>query len=171
MSAIVGIFAPARSGGAPARSDGELELGAMKKRGADRSDLWRDEEGGALLAVSRYDWELDASWPDDNLVLAEDDLVVAADAAIYYRDDLRRSLEREGVIPTGDGAGQMILAAYRAWGDDCAARLEGDFAFIVWDRRARRICAAREFGGKRTLFYASVNGTLVSASASGGVLA
>jgi asparagine synthase (glutamine-hydrolysing) len=171
MSAIVGIFAPARSGGAPARSVGELVLGAMKKRGADRSDLWRDEEGGALLAVSRYDWELDASWPDDNLVLAEDDLVVAADAAIYYRDDLRRSLEREGVIPTGDGAGQMILAAYRAWGDDCAARLEGDFAFIVWDRRARRICAARDFGGKRTLFYASVNGTLVIASAIGGVLA
>lgn len=171
MSAIVGIFAPARSGGAPAHSVGERVLRAMRKRGADRAAVWRDDQGGALLAVSRYEWELEHSWPDDTLVLAEGDLVVAADAAIYYRDDLRRSLAREGVTLTGDGASHMILAAYRAWGADCAAHLEGDFAFIVWDRRTRRICAARDFGGKRTLFFASVDGTLVIASAIGGVLA
>jgi len=171
MSAIVGIFAPPRSGGAPTRDVAERMLRAMKKRGSDHADVWRDEEAGALLAVSRYSWELETSAGEDVLVLVEDDLVVAADAAIYYRDDLRDSLEREGVVVARDTASHMILAAYRSWGADCAEHLEGDFAFIVWDRRTRRICAARDFGGKRTLFFAQVRGTLVIASAISGVLA
>jgi len=170
MSGIVGVFAPARAGGAPPHEVGERILAAMRKRGADHSEIWRDEEG-ALLAVARYDWELENCWPDRTLVLAEDDVVVAADAAIYYRDDLRRALERERIVPAGDGASHMILAAYRAWGKNCAAHLEGDFAFIVWDRRTQRILAARDFGGKRTLFFATVDGALVIASSMSGVLA
>ena len=171
MSAIVGVFAPARSGGAPSRDVGERILRAMRKRGADHVDVWRDEASGALVGVSRYAWEREISPSGGVLVLAEDDVVVAADAAIYYRDDLRRSLESEGVVITGDSATHMILASYRAWGEGCAAHLEGDFAFIVWDRRTRRISAARDFGGKRTLFFAEVGGTLVIASSIGGVLA
>ncbi|HET7622690.1 MAG TPA: asparagine synthase-related protein [Gemmatimonadaceae bacterium] len=171
MSAIVGVFAPARSGGAPSRDVGERVLRAMNKRGADHVAVWRDEASGALVGVSRYAWEREISPSGGVLVLAEDDVVVAADAAIYYRDDLRRSLESEGVVITGDSATHMILASYRAWGEGCAAHLEGDFAFIVWDRRTRRISAARDFGGKRTLFFAEVGGTLVIASSIGGVLA
>jgi asparagine synthase (glutamine-hydrolysing) len=171
MSAIVGIFAPARSGGAPSRDVAERMLHAMRKRGADHADVWRGEADGALLAVSRYAWERELSASDDVLVLAEDDVVVAADAAIYYRDDLRRALRSEGVVPARDSAAHMILAAYRAWGSDCAAHLEGDFAFIVWDRGARRVCAARDFGGKRTLYFAEVGGALVLASSIGGILA
>jgi asparagine synthase (glutamine-hydrolysing) len=171
MSAIVGIFMPPRSGGAPARSVAERMLGAMKKRGADHAHVWREEHEGVLLAVSRYDWELELSPDGDVFVLVEDDVAVVADAAIYYRDDLRRALEREGVVPARDSSSHMILAAYRAWGSACAARLEGDFAFIVWDRRKRRVCAARDFGGKRTLFFAEVDDTLVIASSVGGVLA
>jgi asparagine synthase (glutamine-hydrolysing) len=170
MSAIVGVFTSARSGGAPSRDVGERMLRAMKKRGADHADVWRDEGSGALVAVSRYAWELEMS-SSDVLVAAEEDVVVAADAAIYYRDDLRRALRSEGVVAARDSAAHMILAAYRAWGDDCAAHLEGDFAFVVWDRRSRRVCAARDFGGKRTLFFADVGGTLVLASSIGGVLA
>ncbi|HEY9448731.1 MAG TPA: asparagine synthase-related protein [Gemmatimonadaceae bacterium] len=171
MSAIVGIFTPPRSTGAPPRAVAERMLDAMRSRGADSSGVWRDEAAGAMLAVSRYEWEMEPSSGEEVLVLAEEDVVVAADASIYYRDDLRRALAREGVAPAGDTASHMILAAYRAWGDDCAAHLEGDFAYIVWDRRARRVSAARDFAGKRTLFFAELGGTLVVASAIGGALA
>ena len=171
MSAILGLFAPPGSLGAPARDVAERMLRAMRSRGAESSHVWRDEEAGAVLAASRYDWELEPSSSPGAIVVVEDDLAVVADASIYYREDLRRSLEREGVIPARDTASHLILAAYRAWGDACAEHLEGDFAYVVWDRRARRVSAARDFAGKRTLFFAEVGGTLVVASAIGGVLA
>lgn len=171
MSAILGIFARAASSGAPSRVAAERMLGAMKVRGADSSQLWLDEDAGALLAVSRYAWELEPGFANDILVLAEDDVVVAADASIYYRDDLRRALKGAGVVPERDTASHLILAAYRAWGDACATRLEGDFAYIVWSRKDRRVCAARDFSGKRTLFFAELGGTLVVASSIGGVIA
>ena len=50
-----------------------------------------------------------------------------------YRDDLRaRSRARASSHP-GESASHLILAAYRAWGADCASHLEGDFAFVIWD--------------------------------------
>lgn len=171
MSAILGIFATPVAGGAASRAVAERMLSAMKARGAESSDIWRDEDGGALLAVSRHAWEREPGFSDDILVLAEDDLVVVADASIYYRDDLRRALKHDGIIPARDTSTHMIAAAYRAWGDACAARLEGDFAYIVWSRKDRRVCAARDFAGKRTLFFAEFGGILVIASSISGVIA
>jgi asparagine synthase (glutamine-hydrolysing) len=167
VSAVLGVFATdGRTLSEPAV---HRMMGAMRARGADRSALWRGE--GALLAVQRHAWEMDADFAGDVLVLVDDDLVVAADASIYYRTDLRRAVERRGVALTGETASHYVLAAYRAWGEECAAHLEGDFAFIVWNRKTQRVCAARDYGGKRTLFYAQIGGTLVLASTVGGVLA
>jgi asparagine synthase (glutamine-hydrolysing) len=171
MSAILGVFAAPSAGGAPSSAIAERMLRAMSSRGADSAAVWRDERGGALLAVSRHSWELEPGFADGILVLVEDEIVVAADASVYYRDDLRRALRREGVVPARDTASHMVLSAYRAWGAECATRLEGDFAFIVWNRNDRRVCAARDFAGKRTLFMAELDGTLVVASSIGGVLA
>lgn len=168
MSSVLGVFA---SDGAPSDALAAHMLHAMSARGADSSAVWRDERGDALLAVARYSWELEPGFSDDVLVLAEDDVVVAADASIYYRAELRQLLQRERVVPARDTAAHMILAAYRAWREECAERLEGDFAFIVWDRRERRVVAARDFSGKRTLFFAEFGGTMVVASTVGGVLA
>jgi asparagine synthase (glutamine-hydrolysing) len=145
-------------------------LDAMRARGGDRGgELWSGD--GAVLAVARHDWELDADFSGPVLVLHDDDLVVAADASVYYRDDLRRALRRRGIPIAGDTASHLVLAAYHAWGDDCAERIEGDFAFVVWNPKTRRVCAARDFSGKRTLYYAEAGDTLIIASMIGGVVA
>ncbi|MFN2400633.1 MAG: asparagine synthase-related protein, partial [Gemmatimonadaceae bacterium] len=59
----------------------------------------------------------------------------------------------------------------RAWGEKCAERLEGDFAFILHDAEAGRVVCARSFSGKRPLYYAEPSGSLVVASALSAVLA
>lgn len=169
MTAIVGVFG---LGGSTPPADvlGRRMLGAMAHRGADRSAVWH--EGSALLGVARQDWEMGAGFSGPVLAVQDGDVVVVADASLYYRDDLRRRLAGEGIRPAGQTASHLILAAYRAWGDKCAEHLEGDFAFILWDRRARRALGARDFAGKRALHYAELaDGTLVVASTIGGVLA
>jgi asparagine synthase (glutamine-hydrolysing) len=147
-------------------------LASMHASSEDRVAIWRG--AGATLAVARRSWELSPSFSGDALVVTDGDIAVAADASIYYRDDLRAALARGNVGVTGPTASHLILAAYRAWGADCAAHLEGDFAFVVWDAKAHTVIAARDFSGKRTLYYSergSVNGTLVLTSTAGGALA
>lgn len=167
MSAIAGIFAT--GGVTPPESVARRMLEAMRARGGVRSAVWARD--GALLAAARHEWECGGDLAGDVLIAADDDLVVVADASIYYREDLRAAASRRGALVASDAASDLILAAYRAWGDDCADRLEGDFAFIVWNRKTRRVCAARDFAGKRSLYWAQLGGTLVVASTVGGVLA
>lgn len=168
MTAIVGAF------GRTPLPDAALARvhAAMGPRGGDQTESWRSATGGAAaLGVSRAHWEMDASFAGPVLVLREDELVVAADASLYYLPDLRRALAAAGVRVGGSTPSHFILAAYRAWGERCAERLEGDFAFVLWDGAARRVVAARDFSGKRPLFYAEAGGTLIVASTIGGVLA
>src|SRR5690606_40022606 len=91
--------------------------------------------------------------------------------SLYYRRDLVRALEAAGVHPRSDTPSHLILAAYRAWGEECVDRLEGDYAFVIWDRARRRAFAARDFGAKRPLHYAELGTELVIASSIGGVVA
>lgn len=175
MSAILGVFPG--MGGAPVEAASlQRMLARMTRRGADQVALWQeggsDGHAGAVLAVARHDWELGAGFAGPVLVVQEGALAVVADAALYYRDELRRKLAATGIRPTGQTPSHLILAAYRAWGERLPEHLEGDFAFILHDGQQRRVVAARDFGGRRPLHYATLaDGTLVVASTIGGVLA
>ncbi|MDB4910430.1 MAG: hypothetical protein JWO39_1253 [Gemmatimonadetes bacterium] len=146
---------------------------ALTSMGASRDDrvsIWRG--AGATLAVARQGWEMSPSFSGEALIVTDGEIAVAADASIYYREDLRAALAHAHVAATGPTASHLILAAYRAWGADCAAHLEGDFAFVVWDAKARTVVAARDFSGKRTLYHSQrERGALVLSSTAGGALA
>ena len=166
MSALVAVF------GAPdALPDdaGVRRMLAAARRGDGPAALHR--QPGCVLAVRRHAWETADGFGGPAAVVTEDGLTVVTDATLYHRDDLRRDLRARGVAPSGDTPGHLVLAAYRAWGERCPEHLEGDFAFVLWDERARRAVCARDFAGKRPLLYAEVPGALVVASAAGAVLA
>ncbi|HEX5436764.1 MAG TPA: asparagine synthase-related protein [Gemmatimonadaceae bacterium] len=142
----------------------------MPQRGGERFGLWHDGRG-ALLAVARHDWECAPGFSENLLVTHEDGCVVAADASVYYRADLERQLGAAGVRAASTAPSHLILAAYRAWGDACVERIEGDFAFVLWDAGRRRVLCSRDFAGKRPLYYAMLGDTLVVASTIAAVLA
>src|SRR5262249_29329145 len=58
----------------------------------------------------------------------------------------------------------LILRAYRVWGDDCPARLLGDFAFAIWDGRHNHLLAARDHLGAKSLYYLHKAGFFAFAS-------
>jgi asparagine synthase (glutamine-hydrolysing) len=90
--------------------------------------------------------------------------VVVADATLYYRQDLAARLKAAGSPAKSGSACDLILAAYHAWGTRCAAELEGDFAFALWDRGRRMLVAARDFAGRRPLFVGEIQDGVVVAS-------
>jgi asparagine synthase (glutamine-hydrolysing) len=167
MSAILGVL---RTEARPVATGlARRLLDRMPARGCDRSAVWSMD--GAALAVGRYEWELHDDWSGEVLVLDEGDFVIAADASIYYSKELRERLVQADARIGGTTASHLILAAYRAWGERCVEHLEGDYAFIVYDRGRRRVFCARDFGGKRPLYYADLGHTLVLASTMTAVVA
>ena len=86
---------------------------------------------------------------------------VVADASLYYRDDLRRRLP---AAPSSDDPATSIAQVLTAGGPEALSWLEGDFAFVAFNATERRLVAARDFAGKRSLFYAWHNGGLAIAT-------
>ncbi len=99
-------------------------------------------------------------------------VVVVADAALYHRADLRRRLHAAGAaVPECGTPSELILAAYRAFGDRLAEGLEGEFAFVLWDGDRRRLVCGRDFLGRRPLHHARTGDTLIVASTARAVAA
>ena len=92
---------------------------------------------------------------------------VAADARLANRRDLSTALEVEGLATDAT----LILQAYDRWGVDCAKRLEGDFAFVLWDGGEGVLYCARDAFGIRPLHYARVGGATRIASEAQALLA
>lgn len=90
--------------------------------------------------------------------------VLAADARIDNRRELIAQLdrpERDGPAPTD---GELILAAHARWGEDCARRLLGAFAFAVWGPRNRRLVCGRDPMGVKPFYYCHRPGFFAFAS-------
>lgn len=167
VTALMGIFGSAPDAGDQRR--GARMLAAMSRRGADCAVL--RPLGMAVLGVARHAWELDAGFGGPVLLAQDEELAVAADASLYYAGDLARRLRAHGAPPAEHTPAHLILAAYRAWGDECTRWLEGDYAFIVWDRRTRTVFAARDAAGTRPLFHAFAGDALLLASTIDGLTA
>jgi len=84
-------------------------------------------------------------------------LILVCDGRIDNRDELLRELPVHRGERHEDGGeasdSDLVLRSYKRWGEQCAQRLEGDFAFVVWDARRRRAFCARDAVGMRRFFY------------------
>ena len=167
MSAIVAVITDARD--SVREEVARRALAAMAQRGAAARQV--ASCGEATVAIACDPWEVEACGDSSPAVADDGGIIVVADASLYYRTDLQRALRAADTRPQGPTAAHLILAAYRAWGDQCASRIEGDFAFVVWDSRVRRVLAARDIGATRTLFYAETADGLLLASTIAGLVA
>ena len=72
---------------------------------------------------------------------------------IYNFRELRKELEGAGVEFKSHSDTEVILAAYRVWGESCLTRLGGMFAFALWDAPRKRLLLARDPMGIKPLYY------------------
>jgi asparagine synthase (glutamine-hydrolysing) len=72
---------------------------------------------------------------------------------IYNFRELRAELERSGVSFISASDTEVVLKAYRVWGAKCLARLNGMFAFAIWDKAEGKLFLARDPFGIKPLYY------------------
>lgn len=129
--------------------------GLQRHRGPDEQNTWLDERGRIGFAHTRLSI-LDLS-PGGRQPMRHPsgDTVLCFNGEIYNYRELAARLRAEGVELTSQSDTEVLLAAYRAWGERFLGELNGMFAFALYDAKRRRlICARDRFGEKPFLFSA-----------------
>jgi asparagine synthase (glutamine-hydrolysing) len=134
---------------------------SMRARGPDDAGSFAD--GAAMLAFRRLSI-LDLAGGHQPMATPDGDCVVVFNGEIYNHRSLRARLEALGHRFVTRSDTECILHAYRQWGADCVAELDGMFAFALWDTRMRRLVLARDRFGKKPLYYYSEGSRIIFAS-------
>jgi asparagine synthase (glutamine-hydrolysing) len=92
------------------------------------------------------------------------DEVLIFNGEIYNYPALRRELEADGVVFATRCDTEVILHLYAREGADCLARLNGMFAFALWDPRRERLMLARDRVGEKPLYFVDAGGRLLFGS-------
>jgi asparagine synthase (glutamine-hydrolysing) len=96
---------------------------------------------------------------------ADGKVQVIFNGEIYNFRAVRAQLQALGHTFTRDSDTEVIVEAWRAWGEACVERLRGMFAFAIWDERQRLLFLARDRLGVKPLYYAELgDGRIIFAS-------
>ncbi|WP_066425397.1 lasso peptide isopeptide bond-forming cyclase [Anabaena sp. 4-3] len=149
MSGIVGIYNLDRQ---PVENEQLTRMvDVLAQRGPDGADIWCSDFVGL---GHRMLWTTPESLLEQQpLVDPTGDLVLTADLRLDNRDELIYKLQLDGWTSEKITDSQLVLAAYEKWAEECASKLLGDFAFVIWDRRKQIIFCARDHFGIKPLYY------------------
>lgn len=102
---------------------------------------------------------------------AEGTVCVVYNGEVYNHLELRRELEAKGHVFRSDHSDTEVLVhGYVEWGEELPARLNGMFAFAIYDVVRRRLFLARDRFGEKPLYYASAPGLFAFASELGAIV-
>jgi len=160
MCGIVGILE--RDGREPiGQSELRRMLAAIRHRGPDEFGLYLDRRvglGSARLSI------IDLSTGQQPIATEDENLRIVFNGEIFNYLELRGELEGLGHRFRTRSDTEVLLHAYEEFGPQCLERLNGQFAFAVWNARAQTLFLARDRLGVRPLFYTVNGGRLIFAS-------
>ena len=102
--------------------------------------------------------------PAGHQPMVRDDAWLVYNGEIYNYLELREELKAKGHRFTSGSDSEVLLAAYREWGHECLHRLNGMFAFAIWDARTRELFCARDRLGVKPFYYWAGDGDFVFGS-------
>ena len=104
-----------------------------------------------------------ASWKEN--------ILITFNGEIYNYKELKRELKELGYVFHSESDTEVVLSAYEAWGKNFLNRLNGQFAFVIFDKNKQKMMLARDRAGEKPLYYAHFNCKLIFASELKAILA
>ena len=167
MSGIAGMV---HFDGAPMERGLVEKMGAsMAHRGPDGIGYWAND--AVALGHCRLCTTPESLTETQPLANEGASLVLVMDGRVDNREELGQELRGRGAALRDRSDAELVLRAYEVWGEDCASRIIGDFAFLIWDARERKLFGARDAAGVRYFYYHQGNDWFGFASEIKGLLA
>ena len=138
-------------------------LKTMERRGPDDQGSWQAQDAAllhrrlAIIDPSGGRQPMELQWAGERYILVYN-------GELYNTEQLRKELIREGHTFRDRSDTEVLLHAYAQWGRECLEKLNGIFAFGVWEEKAGRLFLARDRIGVKPLFYKLHGGGLIFAS-------
>lgn len=153
MCGIAGLI-----GSSPETRIAEM-LRAIEHRGRDDQGIWtsgaiNDHQRRACLGHRRLSIIDTSSAGHQPMLYGEGRFVIILNGEIYNYRELREELDRKGHRFRTQTDTEVLLAAWAEWGDQCLSRLNGMFAFALWDNQERALYLVRDHVGIKPLYYA-----------------
>ncbi len=161
MCGIAGIVGAGARDLAADRASMLRMLGLIRHRGPDQFGVYQDEFatlGSARLSI------IDLSSGQQPIANEDRTLWIVFNGEIFNYVELRPDLEKRGHRFATTSDTEVLLHSYEEYGADCVHRFNGQFAFAIWDSRARRLVLGRDRTGIRPVFYMEAGGALLFAS-------
>ena len=133
----------------------------LAHRGPDDERFYRD--GPVAFGFRRLSI-IDLEGSPQPMSTPEGELTCVFNGEIYNFASLRRDLAARGHAFRTNGDTEVLLYAWREYGERMLEHLQGMFAFAIWDRRAQRLFVARDHIGVKPLYYHWDGRTLVFGS-------
>ncbi len=136
-------------------------MAELVHRGPD--DAWSHLDENIALGFQRLSI-IDLAGGRQPLSNEDDTVWLVFNGEIYNFQQLRAGLKQQGHQFKTNTDTEVIVHAYEEWGEECLARLEGMFAFVIWDSNKKELFAAVDRVGIKPLYYASTTTSFVFAS-------
>lgn len=142
---------------------------AQAHRGPDGSGVWTAQ--GVGLGHRRLSI-IDLGGGAQPMTSADGQIAVTYNGEIYNFRDVRRELEGKGAIFATESDTEVLIHGWRAWGPELLTRLNGMFAFALYDDAKKSLMLARDRLGVKPLYYTRLtDGSVAFSSELKGLLA
>jgi asparagine synthase (glutamine-hydrolysing) len=125
----------------------------MRHRGPDDEGIWWSADGCVGFGHRRLSIVDLSPLGHQPMSSADGRLHLVFNGEIYNHHELRDELRDKGVEFRSASDTEVLLHAYRAWGDRCVERFTGMFAFAIHDLERRTLFGARDRAGEKPFFY------------------
>jgi len=142
-------------------------LGTIRHRGPDEFGIYQDEHatlGSVRLSI------VDLSTGQQPICNEDETVWIVFNGEIFNYIELRPDLERRGHRFMTNTDTEVLLHLYEDLGADCLPKLNGEFAFAIWDARQQHLFLARDRFGIRPLFWTEAHGAFYFSSEIKGIL-
>ena len=161
MCGIAGFVAPRGEAG---RDVLERMTRSLAHRGPDAEGYFLDPEWGVHLGHRRLSI-VDLSGGAQPMATTDQALVIVFNGEIYNHSELKAELQSKGCrFQTDHSDTEVLLEGYREWGEGILERLNGMFAFAIYDKVHGKLFIARDRFGKKPLYWFQLDGVFAFAS-------
>ena len=140
-----------------------LALRTLHHRGPDGHGVWTSPQGQVVLGHTRLSI-IDLRTGDQPIANEDKSAWIVANGEFYDYERVQRELERGGHQLRTRSDSEIALHLYEDFGTQCVHHLRGEYAFVLWDERSRKLIAVRDRYGVKPLYYARHQGVLYIAS-------